>query len=271
MKFIDDEKIAAEVHLPEVVVVGVNLKMKNAYLAVSGRSYHDNPKLFREAIRFMQRIGDIEGERRIFMKSFNAGRERSFQKVVLPMMGVMALPFIVEVSLILASSPTIYSTATKLAPYFTKGFGFYKKSTYARMAFNTVLQMKLSDDGFRDVNLVSIAAETLPFGLNMLTNVVEWTPFKEEEDERFRLIFRNKNVSEVIFDMSTQYAAGYISEGISETTGRVFKSAMTDRTVKNGVNYFVKPQFSLLYEIINLKLTEKAKEQFFEDEKKETK
>lgn len=83
--------------LPAVTITAENL-LKKKLLNVSGRVYHNNPAYFRAAMKYMRRIGDKEGEQRIFMKSFNYGREEASKKVLLLMGGVVAAGFVPSIA-----------------------------------------------------------------------------------------------------------------------------------------------------------------------------
>lgn len=217
--------------LPAVTVTAENL-LRKRLLNVSGRVYHNNPAYFRAAMKYMRRIGDKKGEQRIFMKSFNYGREEASKKVLFLMGGVAAVGFVPAIA---AKAGTL-ALAGKVVKMGKAALHLYKVTTRWRMGINAGTQAILSDEGWRDIDYISVFSEGVKPLAGAFSTTVEWKPFHVDEDKRFRCVFYDKTISETIFDMGTNVVVGGISNKVSSSVKRALGDEMNVTLINRLIN-----------------------------------
>lgn len=235
--------------LPPVVITAENL-LKKKLLNLPGEVYHKNPAYFRAAMKYMRRIGDKEAERRIFMKSFNYGRQEASKKVLLLMGGVVA----VGCAPAIAANAGTFALAGKVVRMGKVALDMYKATTYWRMGINAGTQAIVSKDGWWEIDYVSVASEAFNPLAGVASAAIEWRPFHEKHDQRFRSVFYNKTISETIFDMGTSAAIGGANSKISSFVKKNIRNDMNVKLINRLLNNVAFPVyhsgFSLSTEIL---------------------
>lgn len=235
--------------LPPVVITGENL-LKKKLLNVPGVVYHNNPAYFRAAIKYMRRIGDKDGEQRIFMRSFNYGRQEASKKVLLLMGGVAAVGFMP----VIAANAGTFALAGKVVRMGKFALDMYKATTYWRMGINAGTQAIIRDGGWREIDYVSVASEAFNPLVGIFSTAIEWRPLHKKEEEQFRSVFHNKTISEMIFDMGTSAVIGGASSKISSFVKKSLGSDVNVKLINRLMNNVAFPiyhsGFSLSTEIL---------------------
>lgn len=239
-----DTKIYNGGTLPPVTITAENL-LKKKLLNVPGEVYHNNPAYFRAAMKYMRRIGDKDAEQRIFMKSFNYGRQEASKKVLLLMGGVAAVGFMPAI----AADAGTFALAGKVVRMGKVALDMYKATTYWRMGINAGTQAIINEDGWREIDYVSVVSEAFNPLVGTLSTAIELRPFHKRKDQRFRYVFYNKTISETIFDMGTGAAFGTANSKISSFVERNLGNDMNVKLINRLMNNVA---FPIYYSGFNL-------------------
>lgn len=243
--------------LPAVTVTAENL-LRKRLLNVSGRVYHNNPAYFRAAMKYMRRIGDKKGEQRIFMKSFNYGREEASKKVLFLMGGVAAVGFVPAIA---AKAGTL-ALAGKVVKMGKAALHLYKVTTRWRMGINAGTQAILSGDGIEGIDVISVVSEGVNPLVGMSSTAIEWRPFHNQPKKRFRCAFYNKTISETIFDMGTNAVVGGISNKVSSSVRKALGDEMNVTLINRLINNVAFPIYHTGFNLSTEIIKEGTKEKF---------
>ena len=234
-----DDKIYGPYKIDEVVITGENLK-KRRLLAISGEVYYHNTALWREALRYMQKIGDKKAEQQIFMKRVGYANNQAAKGIFIAMGLTVGVVAAVGVGAVAAAHPLAQAIAIKTGEFARPAWKFYKATTYWRMGINAGVQTMIEGDANR-INFVSIAAEALPF--SALSPMVEYRPFDDREHMQFRTVFNQnqgslhyKSISETTFDCGVQSITGGISQGVSKVIRNMVGKELQDQLVRRVLN-----------------------------------
>lgn len=252
--------------LDTVTVTGINLKKqrenKAKLLAVSGAYYYENVRYWRDAIAYMRVIGDRDAEQKIYMKRFVYSRDKATAGVLALTGGFIVAGFAPGALAGISASPSVLYLAGKCSQMGKMGFQLYNSSVAIRMGINATTQAITEEEGWRGVNVVSIASEIVPFGIsrwglvNVLSTTAEYKPLSKLE--KFRFVNYNKSFSETFFDIGVQALTTGFDKKISGFVNQNLGNTLKDRTERRLIQYFAAPTFlsgyNLSYRAITVKL-----------------
>lgn len=253
--------------LDTVTVTGVNLKKqrenKAKLLAVSGAYYYENIRYWRDAMAYMRVIGDRDAEQKIYMKRFAYSRDKATAGVLKLTGGFIVAGFAPGALAGISASPSVLYLAGKCSQMGKMGFQLYNSSIAIRMGINATTQAITEEEGWRGVNLVSIASEAVPFGMNrwglvnLLSTSAEYKPLSKLE--KFRFVNYNKSFSETFFDIGVQALTTGFDKKISGFVNQNLGNTLKDRTERRLIQYFAAPTFLSGYNLSHRAITVKLK------------
>lgn len=230
-----DDKIYGPYEIDKVVITGEDLK-KRRLLAISSEVYYYNTTLWREALRYMQKVGDRKAEQQIFMKRVSYANSQAAKGIFIGMGLTVGAVAAVGVGAVASAYPLAQAIALKTFEFARPAWKFYKATTYWRMGINAGVQTMIEGDA-REVNYASVAAEILP--LSVFSPLVEWRPFSKWENRRLRTSFvqnsfsiHYKSIPETMFDVTTQVATCGLSKGISLGIRGATASELQDKLIR---------------------------------------
>lgn len=266
----EEDKIIPLGTLDTVTVTGVNLKKqrenKAKLLAVPGAYYYENVRYWRDAMAYMRVIGDRDAEQKIYMKRFVYSRDKATAGVLALTGGFIVAGFAPGALAGISASPTALYLAGKCSQMGKMGFQLYNSSVAIRMGINATTQAITEDDGWRGVNLVSIASEAVPFGIsrwglvNMLSTTAEYKPFSEKEEKIFKFTGYNKSFSETFFDIGVQALTTGFDKRISGFVNNNIGNTLKDRTERRLIQYLAAPIYLSGYNLSHRAITVKIKD-----------
>lgn len=252
--------------LSPATVTGVDLKKqrdKAKLLAVSGAYYYENIRYWRDAMAYMRVIGDRDAEQKIYMKRFAYSRDKATAGVLKLTGGFIVAGFAPGALAGISASPSVLYLAGKCSQMGKMGFQLYNSSIAIRMGINATTQAITEEEGWRGVNLVSIASEAVPFGMNrwglvnLLSTSAEYKPLSKLE--KFRFVNYNKSFSETFFDIGVQALTTGFDKKISGFVNQNLGNTLKDRTERRLIQYFAAPTFLSGYNLSHRAITVKLK------------
>lgn len=255
--------------LSPATVTGVDLKKqrdKAKLLAVSGAYYYENIRYWRDAMAYMRVIGDRDAEQKIYMKRFAYSRDKATAGVLKLTGGFIVAGFAPGALAGISASPSVLYLAGKCSQMGKMGFQLYNSSIAIRMGINATTQAITEDDGWRGVNLVSIASEAVPFGMNrwglvnLLSTTAEYKPFSEKEEKIFKFTGYNKSFSETFFDIGVQALTAGFDKRISGFVNNNIGNTLKDRTERRLIRYLAAPIYLSGYNLSHRAITVKIKD-----------
>lgn len=256
--------------LDTVTVTGVNLKKqrenKAKLLAVSGAYYYENVRYWRDAMAYMRVIGDRDAEQKIYMKRFAYSRDKATAGVLKLTGGFIVAGFAPGALAGIFASPTALYLAGKCSQMGKMGFQLYNSSVAIRMGINATTQAITDNEGWRGVNVVSIASEVVPFGMNrwglvnLLSTSAEIKPWSDFE--RIKFVGYNKSFSETFFDIGVQALTTGFDKKISSYVNQNLGNSIKDRTERRLIQYFAAPTFLSGYNLSHRAIIVKLKEDY---------
>lgn len=253
-----DDKTYGPYKIDEVAIKGDNLKRRRL-LAISGEVYYHNTALWREALRYMQKIGDKNAEQQIFMKRVGYANNQAAKGIFISMGLTVGVVAAVGVGAVTAAHPLAQAIAIKTGEFARPAWKFYKATTYWRMGINATTQTLLNSGGARDVNMVSVIGEGFSPGMSSLLSSIEWRPFTKNEDIRFRAIGLNKSLSETVYDAGMQRLSGGFNRGITSYVKKQIGREINTELVNNLIKNVAFPIYQTGCEFVNQGLTETIK------------
>lgn len=265
----EEDKIIPLGTLDTVTVTGVNLKKqrenKAKLLAVPGAYYYENVRYWRDAMAYMRVIGDRDAEQKIYMKRFVYSRDKATAGVLALTGGFIVAGFAPGALAGISASPSVLYLAGKCSQMGKMGFQLYNSSVAIRMGINATTQAITDDDGWRGVNVVSIASEVVPFGMNrwglvnVLSTSMEIKPWNKDDNQKFICIGYNKSFSETFFDIGVQALTTGFDKMISGFVNQNLGNTLKDRTERRLIKYFAAPTFLSGYNLSHRAITVKLK------------
>lgn len=239
--------------IPIDPVVVYAKSIKQQLLSVSDEYYYYNVEYWRKAMAYMRRVGDKDGKFAIYMKRLNYGRGQWAKGVFGLIGGIVGAVLTVEAFAVASvglssafASGTTASAKMWNAGRFLLKTKFRSISTYYNMGINAGVQAAFDKEGFRGINIVSVAAEGLSPTLGAVTTGFEWSPFSKDENNFFRVVGYNKSIPETIFDASTHFGTGYIRNSISKEVNKSINTSL-EKSIKT---HFASPIFQIGYQFI---------------------
>ena len=287
-------------YLEEVHVEAENL-LRKKLLNISGAYYASHTQYWRDAMRYMDLIGDQEAKFNIFMRRTAYFRSKATKQVLIGMGGVVSVGFS-PVMAIQAASPTTLAFATKcfgvartgtisvgqlstaiaqnIAQAGKIGFQAYTASTGWRMGINAGTQVVYEKEHLRGIDYISVASEAIPFhfaswkglaGFAVSTSspIMEWRPFSENENKAFRLVGYNKQLPEVLYDMAAQGGFNSLNHGICNTGKKYLGDVLNDQLANKLLNHVVFPGFQGNFQLMSQFSSRKIKNKLGLDDKTE--
>lgn len=263
----EEDKIIPLGTLDTVTVTGVNLKKqrenKAKLLAVPGAYYYENVRYWRDAMAYMRVIGDRDAEQKIYMKRFVYSRDKATAGVLALTGGFIVAGFAPGALAGISASPSVLYLAGKCSQMGKMGFQLYNSSVAIRMGINATTQAITEEEGWRGVNVVSIASEIVPFGIsrwglvNVLSTTAEYKPLSKLE--KFRFVNYNKSFSETFFDIGVQALTTGFDKKITGFVNQNLGNTLKDRTERRLIQYFAAPTFLSGYNLSHRAITVKLK------------